>query len=151
MKTTTQNKLFFINWETLDRLAFQFVPFEVSENRSAFLAEHKVVGRNHPVLQFLGGKTTTSFTVNFYGEKVTEQAIFFKQFSMKEGILVPPPLLKIIWPGLIPDNSLWVVQSAVFNASLFQPSNSFAPRMGTVDLSLIKWTEDNFNFNDVKI
>lgn len=151
MKSTTNNELYFVNWETLDRLAFQFVPLEVSESRDSTIVEHQVVGRNHPQLQHTGGKTTMSFSVNFYGEDVVERAIFFKQFSMKDGLNTPPPLLKIIWSGIIPDNALWAVRSAKPTYSLFQPNNNFSARMCTISLDLIKWTPENYSYNDVKL
>lgn len=151
MKTTSENKLFIINWETLDRLPFQFVPLEVNENRESFISEQKVVGRNHPELQYLGGKTTLNFSLNLYGDNVVSRANFFKQFSMKDGINTPPPLMKIVWGGLIPDNSLWVVKSSKPIFSLFLPNDNFRPRMCVVSLDLIKWTPDNYTFNDVKL
>lgn len=151
MKTTSNNELYFINWETLERLAFQFVPLEVSQPREATIAEHQVIGRNHPEIQHMGGKDTLSFSVNLYGEDVAERATFFKQFSMKGSINEAPPLLKIIWAGLIPDNALWVVKSVKPVFSLFQPRDNFAPRMCVVSLDLVQWTPTNFNYNDVKI
>lgn len=151
MKTTSNNELYFVNYETLDRLAFQFVPMEVGENREQFISEHKVVGRNHPVLQSTGGRSSMSLSVNLYGEDVAERAKFFTQFTMNDGLDSSPPRLKIIWAGLIPDNSLWVVRSVNPSFSLFSPKDNFAPRMCVVSLELIQWTPENYSFNDVKL
>jgi|TARA_R110000851_G_scaffold1514_4_gene5627 hypothetical protein len=151
MKTTTGNELYFVNYENLSRLAFQFVPMEVGEKREQSVSEHKVVGRNHPVLQSTGGKSTMSLAINLYGEDVAQRAKFFSQFTMRDELNSSPPRLKIVWAGLIPDNSLWVVKSASPVFSLFNPQDNFAPRMCIVSLDLIQWTPYNYSFNDVKL
>lgn len=151
MKTTTGNQLYFVNYENLDRLAFQFVPMELGEKREQSISEHKVVGRNHPVLQSTGGKTSMSLSINLYGEGVAERAKFFTQFTMNNGLNSSPPRLKIVWAGLIPDNTLWVVKSANPIFSLFSPNDNFAPRMCIVSLDLIQWTPFNYSYNDVKL
>jgi hypothetical protein len=151
MKTTTNNELYFINYENLDRLEFQFVPFEVGESRTHNIAQHKVVGRNHPVIQSMGGNTTLSLSVNLYGEDVQQRATFFKQFTMRDGLNTSPPRMKIVWAGLIPDNALWVVTKVDPVFSLFQPNDGFRPRMCIVNLSLIKWTPDNYSYDDIKL
>ncbi len=149
MKTTTKGILVFINWTTLERQDIQFVPMEVSTPRAASLTEHAVIGRNQPVIQFTGGSSTMTIEFSLYGTDVKDRANWLQQFTFNDGDGNPPPLLKIIWPGLIPDDALWSVKSVDPKFSLFMPGENFAPRMATVTLNLTRNTERNITFNDI--
>lgn len=151
MKTTTRGILTFVNWTTLERQDFQFVPTEVSAPRNANLTEQAVIGRNIPIQQFTGGSSTLSLEIVYYGENVPERVNWLKQFTFNDGDGNPPPLMKIVWPGMIPENALWSVQGVEPTYSLFMPGENFKPRMATVSISLVLNSDQNITYNDIRL
>ena len=149
MKTSTKGLLYFVNWTTLERQIIQFVPFEVNENRASNLTEHNVIGRNQPVIQWGSGSTTLTLDLTLYGENVRSRVAWLEQFTFKEIGENPPPLLKIVWDTLIPQDALWSVQSINPVYSLFMPAANFEPRMCNLNIQLIRNTSRNITFVDI--
>lgn len=149
-QSTTRNSLFFVDWQTFERKALQYVPMEVTEQRISHINGLKVIGRNHSVPQFLGGDTNVSFDVNFYGDTAYESARWLKRFTFNRSNRTNPPLLKIIWAGYFPDDALWTVRTLDFSDKLFMPAKGFKPHDIKVTLNLVRYTPRNLFFEDLE-
>lgn len=152
--TTTGGKLYFTALGSLERLEIQFVPPEISPERTANWAEIVIVGRNNPLHHYTGGSNSLSLTLDFHAEEESREDVIRKcrlleSWSMNDGWSNPPERIKLTFGKLFKEDEVWIIKAVKPTYSLFSPEHGMLPRQAMVQIDLALDTDRNRKVRDV--
>lgn len=154
--STTQNSVFLIEADPpFDRLEIQFMPQNISWQRSARINGVAVVGRNNDQQQYTGGEDKLSFKLDFYadnegnGEDVLRKVNWIKSLAYRDGNFGPARNVKFVIGRLFREH-VWAVKSVSINYDQFMPNHEFLPWRAGLTVSLVLDPSRNLTINDVR-
>lgn len=101
--TTTDSKLYIVELTPpYSRLAIQFYPDEIPEQRKIITSDTGVVGYNNSGTNYTGGDNIINLKLDFYADETEPQeaikkAEWLKSLGYSDGFAKGQPLVKIIW------------------------------------------------------
>lgn len=150
-----KNALYLISVKTpSDRMAIQFVPKELSLDRSIDIEEIKIVGRNNPLYQYSTGTTELSFELDFYAEEESREDVirrcrWLESFAYADGSAEPPDQLKLVF-GKLFKAEVWVLKSISSKVSNFHGDRGMLPQQAYVRITLALNPKFNLKKEDVR-
>lgn len=149
----TNSSLYFIALDTGERLEIQFVPPIIEGDRVADLGTMKIVGRNNPMYQNVGGEDTLAITLDFYADEESRQSVihkvrWLKSLTYTDGGRQPAQRVALVWGDLY-KNEKWVVARVRERLSNFDAGYGFLPKQAMVDLQLKLAPDTNLTWEDV--
>jgi len=152
--STTKGLLYLIAVDTMEKLEIQFVPPELAIERQIDIAKVRVVGRNNPLHQYVGGDTTLGLQLDFHAmdedrKDVIRKCRWLESLGYNDGYEKQPPRVKLVFGDLFQDQ-IWIVQSVSYKLSAFDKQYGFLPRQAYVDIELALDPEINLKWADVQ-
>lgn len=135
-----EGRLYFIELDTLDRLEIQFIPDDITIARTPAISLLQVIGKNLGNLQYAGGETLMTLTLDFYAEEehrrdVIRRCKWLESLQYNNGYESPPSKVKMIFGDLFRDD-VWTVKSVVYKLSQFHKQKGYMPQQAYVDVIL---------------
>lgn len=151
---TTQGRLYFIALQSRERLDIQYVPDDLTIDRSPSIADVAVIGRNNPVHHYSSGKTSLKLQLDFYAEEEDRQDVIRKcrwleSLGYSDGLSRPPEQIKLVFGDLFRDE-IWIVKKVSYKLSNFNKEYGFLPQQAYVDVSLALDPKTNLRIKDIK-
>lgn len=137
-----------------ERLEIQFVPEEITMNRTANVVDFAVVGRNNPLHQYSGGDEKMNFKLDFYSDTANRSDVITKtrwleSLAQNDAGNRPQTLVKLVWGDLF-KRSKWVVNSVKVTLSMFDKRYGFLPCQAYVDMQMSLDTKVNIPKSDLR-
>ncbi len=153
--TTIPNEQVYIHElsDPFDRIAFQFLPMEVSWTRTGNWVNIPIVGRNNSKKQLTGGEDRLSFALDFNGmfeqdqRHCLQKMRFLQSLTVTDGYAGPGRNVKIAWGDMFRFN-VWIVKSVGSRLSNF--SRDFNPLSLVIDIELELDPKENQKLYDVR-
>ena len=152
---TTDDRIYLVETAyPFQRVAFQFMPEDLSWNRAAKIQSIAVVGRNNDLYQYTGGTDTMKFTVDFFSDTKSRRDViakvdFIKSLAMSDGGFGPARNVKLIM-GQLTRKEVWIVSSVDVKMSNFDITHNYLPIRATVSIKLILDPNKNRRIQDVR-
>lgn len=151
--TTTEGQLYFVALKSLDRLHIQFVP-DLDITRKTDISDIKIVGRNIPQYQYLGGETTLDLKLDFHSMDedrmdVINKCRWLEHLAHNDGYKKPPEQVKLIFGELFKEQ-IWIVKDVKYKLSGFNRSKGFLPQQAYADVTLALDLSSNPTWTDVR-
>ena len=152
---TTEGKLYLTALRSLQRLEIQFMPKDISPQRSASWADIAIVGRNNPLQHYVGGSNKLTLELDFYAEEESREDVIRKcrlleTWAMNDGYSNPPERVRLTFGKLFKENEVWVIHSVKPTYNLFSPEHGMLPRQAYVTVELVMDTDSNRKIADVR-
>lgn len=152
--TTTENKLYLVALDTLERLPIQFVPTALNMQRQGSYPSLEVVGRTTPVYQFTGGRKSISLDLDFYSivegrEDVITKVQWLESLTHSNGPLAPPQRVLLVWGELF-QGETWIASSVQTSLEQFSKLDEYLPIQAYVRLNLLLDSGTNLTWQDTR-
>jgi len=150
---TTNSNLYFVALDTGHRLEIQFVPPVIEDERIADLGTMKIVGRNHPRYQNVGGEDTVALTLDFYADESSRQSVrakvqWLKTLTHTDANRKPAQKVALVW-GDMYKKEKWVVKRVRTKYTNFNAEFGWLPQQAIVDIQMHLDPDSNVTWEDV--
>lgn len=157
--STTNNEIFLFELQQpFERIEFQFVPQELTWERSPSWVRVPIVGRNNSKKHLTGGEDKLSFSLDFKSlfEENKQMCIrklsFLQSLCVMDGFSGPPRNVKLSWgQSDIFRHKIWVVTRVSGKMLDFHSGFGWNPMQTIIDVELELDPEKNTRLNDVRL
>lgn len=148
------NRMFIVAMKSKETLELQYVPFEYDYKRVANHASFDVIGRNLPRVQYTGGSTELSMTVEFTSvesdrKDVIRNCTWLESLACTDGYDQPQERVMLVMGDLF-RKCEWVIASCSIRYSNVHPSLDYRPAEATVNLTLKRVSDYNTTYEDIR-
>lgn len=152
--STTNSKMYFVNIDTGGRLEIQFIPSDMSHDRSGNWATADIIGRNDPKYQYVSGQTDFSMTLDFYADEESRTSVMRKvawlhSLIANDAYRRPAPRIILVM-GEMFKKEIWIVQKVRAKYENLSKPNGFLPQQAYVDIQLSLDPNNNRGWGDIK-
>jgi len=132
---------------TKEKLFFQTIPYEMSEESDSQFVAVAIPGRNNPHYQFTGSEDTIKFTLSFYSDHASREDVIRKvrwlqALTKNNGYNEPPHQVMLCW-GILFSTSVFLVTDVLPRHSQFNREYAMLPMLASVEITLKRVTEAN--------
>ena len=136
-----------------ERLEIQFVPNNITGQRTANLKDINVVGRNNPFVQYTGGKEIITLPLEFYSDvllhdDVKQKIDWLRSLTIKDS-KSGYRRIKLLF-GKLFRWEVFVVKSVSYKMTNLDGDSRFLPLRATCTLSLQIDTEEDVTIDDLR-
>lgn len=151
---TTGSKMYFINIDTGGRLEIQFVPSDMSHDRTGNWSDADIIGRNDPKHQYVSGQTSFSMTLDFYADEESRTSVMRKvawlhALIANDAYRRPAPRVILVM-GQMFTKEVWIVEKVRAKYDNLSKPNGFLPQQAMVDIQMTLDPASNRGWNDIK-
>lgn len=144
----TGGRLFLTALTSLEKVEMQYVPNEMTLDRTANVADIFIVGRNNPVHQYTSGNTELTFELDFHAEDsdradVLRKVRMIQSWASNDGYSKPAELIRVSFGDVFKADEVWVLKRAPAKFSGFSRKHGFKPTQAYMSLQLALDTKTN--------
>lgn len=141
------NQPYILDLVTLQRLWFQTIPYEISNNAESTFVTLASPGRNVPFYNFSGSEKTLQFTITWYANHISYLDVISKckwleSLSMADAYDQEPHQIQFIF-GELYKNAKWLMKSCPFTLSNFDRAERMLPKTASQQITLVKVSSKN--------
>lgn len=151
---TTGSRMYFINIDTGGRLEIQFIPSDMSHERSGNWATADIIGRNDPKYQYVSGNTSFSMGLDFYADEesrtsVMRKVAWLQSLIANDAYRRPAPRVILVM-GEMFNKEVWIVEKAKAKYDNLSRPHGYLPQQAYVDIQLNLDPASNRGWGDIK-
>lgn len=148
------NRMYIVAMKSKETLELQYIPFDYDYKRTVNHASFDVIGRNLPRVQYTGGSTELSMTVEFTSvepdrKDVIRNCTWLESLAYTDGYDKPQERVMLVMGDLF-RKCEWVVSSCNIKYSNVHPSLDYRPAEATVSLTLKRVADYNTTYEDIR-
>lgn len=150
---TTDKRLYFIAENSRKRMEIQFVPDKISINRDIDLGVMKVVGRNTPRYQTIGGEELLTLNLDFCADEDSRQSViarveWLKSLTYTNRGKLPAQRIILVF-GELYKKQKWTLKHLKAEMGSFNPQRGYYPQYANVQIGLALDTDTDIGWEDV--
>ena len=154
MNPVKEQQAFLVDLETGERLAFQFNPSEITDEKSTAYAAIRIPGMSHPRYQFIAGEPRrVSFQIQLFKGPVKQNVAWLQSLCYPEhaGSMLQntPHKVMLVYGDLYPDLIGVVRQVKARYFDLFDRDN-LLPQRAEVDIAIEEVVERSVDFSEIR-
>lgn len=148
------NRMYIVAMRSKETLELQYVPFDYDYKRTANHASFDVIGRNLPRVQYTGGSTELSMTVEFTSiqddrKDVIKNCTWLESLATSDGYDKPQERVMLVFGDLF-RKCEWVISSCSIKYSNVHESTDYRPAEASVKLTLKRVSDYNTEYKDIR-
>jgi hypothetical protein len=149
------SNVYLINLETLDKIAIQFTPTEISVESTSNDVAIASMGRNHPLYQYTGGDESIEFEIEWVANDedlmdVQRGVSWLKANSKNDGYANKKPRVALLWGSELFNDAVWIISSCSYTYRLPQKGRDYFFMKAIQRVVLKKVTAGNYTHDDLK-